>query len=322
MELRTTTATNVNAGGLFDYGAGCNTVTANVFAGTSTRLRNNLTTTKTFIGNATSGVGGGAHGAQNNSTGTLIVVGNAIGSAVVGVAGIQNNSTGTINMTGNSTGGTTSSNYGIRNFAAGTVILTGNVFAGSAITTPGVINDVNGVVIINGTATASTISAGAINASNGTLTVTTAIASTAFSGVLGTLVTGTTIVRNVTNNANGCQGISGFVRFSNAGPNTFTVTRENGTTQTLVDASVGNPAITDVRSGVTYASGALTGTCAVPPAASVGFGVPVDNTTGTALFSPQDLFTAIANSSDPIAERLRNVSTTQIVGAIVASFDT
>jgi hypothetical protein len=57
--------------------------------------------------------------------------------------------------------------------------------------------------------------------------------------------------------------------------------------KTLVDATTGQmPAATDVRDGVSYASGALTGTCAVPAAASVGFGVPVDATTGTAVLTP------------------------------------
>jgi hypothetical protein len=37
----------------------------------------------------------------------------------------------------------------------------------------------------------------------------------------------------------------------------------------------------DVRLGTSYANGALTGTCAIPPAGSVSLGVPVDATTGT-----------------------------------------
>jgi hypothetical protein len=38
---------------------------------------------------------------------------------------------------------------------------------------------------------------------------------------------------------------------------------------------------------VTYASGALTGSCAVPAAGSVALGVPVDATTGTAVLTPE-----------------------------------
>lgn len=57
--------------------------------------------------------------------------------------------------------------------------------------------------------------------------------------------------------------------------------------KTLVDATQGQmPAASDVRSGVSYASGALTGSCAVPAAGSTALGVPVDNTTGTAVLTP------------------------------------
>lgn len=55
------------------------------------------------------------------------------------------------------------------------------------------------------------------------------------------------------------------------------------------DVVADSPAPANVRLGTTYASGSLTGTCAVPPAASVAAGVPVGNTTGTAALSPADV---------------------------------
>jgi hypothetical protein len=59
--------------------------------------------------------------------------------------------------------------------------------------------------------------------------------------------------------------------------------------KTLIDATANAamPAATDVRDGVSYASGALTGSCAVPAAGSVALGVPVDATTGTAVLTPE-----------------------------------
>jgi hypothetical protein len=52
------------------------------------------------------------------------------------------------------------------------------------------------------------------------------------------------------------------------------------------DAVGGNPAASNVRSGITYGpANELTGTCVVPNPNSVGYGVPVDNTTGTAVLS-------------------------------------
>jgi hypothetical protein len=59
--------------------------------------------------------------------------------------------------------------------------------------------------------------------------------------------------------------------------------------KTLIDATqnAAMPAASNVRSGVSYASGALTGSCAVPAAGSVALGVPVDNTAGTAVLTPE-----------------------------------
>jgi hypothetical protein len=65
-----------------------------------------------------------------------------------------------------------------------------------------------------------------------------------------------------------------------------------GTTDSYVEmftadnTGFGLPAATDVRSGVSYGGGAVTGLCAVPAAGSVSLGVPIDNTTGTAVLTP------------------------------------
>jgi hypothetical protein len=65
--------------------------------------------------------------------------------------------------------------------------------------------------------------------------------------------------------------------------------------KTLIDATqnAAMPAATDVRSGVSYASGALTGSCAVPAASSVASGVPVDSGFGTAVLTAADVQSAL-----------------------------
>jgi hypothetical protein len=70
-----------------------------------------------------------------------------------------------------------------------------------------------------------------------------------------------------------------------------------GINKTLYEpgTSLGNPAITDVRNGVTYASGSLTGTLIVPPSGSVALGVPVGNTVGTAMISITDMGALLAS---------------------------
>jgi len=53
------------------------------------------------------------------------------------------------------------------------------------------------------------------------------------------------------------------------------------------NGSFGNPIAANVRSGIVYGGGNLTGTCAVPAAGSVALGVPVGATTGTAVLTPE-----------------------------------
>jgi hypothetical protein len=89
---------------------------------------------------------------------------------------------------------------------------------------------------------------------------------------------------------------SGVIKFksitTNAAVFNFTNT---GSLKTLVDATQGDmPAVSNVRSGTTYAVGTLTGTLAVPPAASVSLGVPVDATTGTATLTAAAIRTELA----------------------------
>jgi hypothetical protein len=81
----------------------------------------------------------------------------------------------------------------------------------------------------------------------------------------------------------------------------------------------------DVRSGVSYASGLLTGTCNVPSANSVALGIPVDNTVGLAVLRPQDIWnmsTLSLTAVGTIGDRLKNVSTVATVGSQLAALTT
>jgi hypothetical protein len=69
---------------------------------------------------------------------------------------------------------------------------------------------------------------------------------------------------------------------------------------------------------VVYALGSLTGTLKVPNPANVALGIETDNTVGTGILTPAALFAAIASDADPIAERLRNVSTVESTGDQIA----
>jgi hypothetical protein len=255
-ELRTTAGLNVLAGGGFTYGAGCNTVIANLIAGSTTCLTHNLTTSKTLIGNCQGGSAAIAYGAVNNSSGLFTII-------------------------GNSTGGSSNFAEGVRNFSVGSMLFVGNVLGGS-FTSSGASNFSSGFLQILGTVTGGLDVVGARNQSSGTLLIDTVIASLTFEAVFGSSG-GVTVIKQAIFASNGTNPFSGKIFFDSTVPNSITVRRNNNTDLTLVDSSIGNPIESDVRSGITYASGALTGTLNVPPASAVAVGVPVDNTNGTAM---------------------------------------
>lgn len=279
LELRTTSALNVNAGGLFDFGAG-SSVTANVFAGTTTCVRNNTANIKTITGNIIGGTSTSASGCQITSSGGLVI-------------------------NGNINGFTANNSEGVRITGAGSVIVNGTVTAGSGTGAIGVRGDGAGTITVNGVVVGGSLgftSFGVAAFAAGTIFVTKAIAGATNAGVFTS--SGFAVVNETEDNPNGRQACEGRIFRKNTGVIASTVYKENGTAVTLVDNSVPNyPLEADVEQGVGYG--------------------PANIYTGTlvASITPQDIFTAIANSSDPVAVRLRNVSTVATTAATVASFD-
>ena len=82
-------------------------------------------------------------------------------------------------------------------------------------------------------------------------------------------------------------------------------------TKTLIDATANAamPAVTDVRFGTSYASGALTGSAYIPSAGSVAFGVPTDNTTGTATLTAENVRAAIGLATANLDTQLADLPT-------------
>jgi hypothetical protein len=119
--------------------------------------------------------------------------------------------------------------------------------------------------------------------------------------------------------------ITGYVRLSTASGAFYKGVTTGISTRTLSDpADIAGqvPAQSDVRFGVTYQSGSKTGSAYIPAASSVGFGVPVDNTTGTAALTPASVWDAATSSlttSGSIGERLKNASTVDTTGDQLAA---
>ena len=267
----------------------------------------------------TGGSGQTAIGIENPSTGTVTVTSSTVtGGSNSTAYGIENASTGTVTITSSTvTGGSSATAYGINNFSTGTVTITSsNVTGGSNATAYGVNNSSTGPVTITGDVTAST-AAGVLNASTGTVTITGRLTPTTAAFAL--QCTNTTGA-NITLSGSLIYASNGFAPTNCAkflmNP-TPTMARvrfaKNGSTTYsdffTADNSLGQAAITDVRFGTVYASGALTGVAYIPSASSVAFGVPVDNTTGTATLTAADVRAAIGMASANLDTQLSTIST-------------
>ena len=186
-----------------------------------------------------------------------------------------------------------------------------------------------GIIVINGYCQGgTTIAAFQSQSSNAfsSATITKAISiNSCFAGVTNSNSPCTVTVKEIEQGVLGAVPISGFVRLSTASGAFYKGVTTGSSTRTLSDpADIAGqvPAQSDVRFGVTYQSGAKTGTAYIPAAASVGFGVPVDNTTGTAALTPASVWDAATSSlttSGSIGERLKNASTVDTTGDQLAA---
>lgn len=249
----------------------------------------------------------------NTAASTITILGNISISTTgfTSVNGLSNSGNATINVTGNITGGASSpgSCTGIT-ISLGSLTVTGTVIGGNATNNHG-INQTGGTVVINGNVTGGTNCPGLL--SNGTSATITGdiFASATFPGVQSTSTTANTLVNGSLYGNSYITPVS-VIRLGIT-PNTTMVYRLATNTGAAYNfypvgsTVLGTPATTDVRNGVTYASGALTGTLQVPAAANVLQGVPVDATVGTLLMTPQqfwDLLTSSATTAGSLGKLL------------------
>jgi hypothetical protein len=238
------------------------------------------TNNASIVGNILSRTNGNVtYAVANLGTGTLTITGNAEGSNLPTTNNrhtILNNSSGVINITGNINGGIgTAANHVIFNSSTGTVTVTGSVTATGQNLSP-IVNNSTGTISVVGNMIAGT--SPAITSTNASSTV---------------KVSGDFIY-----SATGVVPVYAQKLILDTTPSVAKTRYALNGTGTYVDMFTADNALTqadpaDVRSGTVYADGNLTGTCAVPAAASVAFGVPVDATTGTAALEPSDIAAAV-----------------------------
>jgi hypothetical protein len=306
LSLNTTAASGVNNGGAFFFAAGNFTVVADTIqAGNGTVLT----------------VGGAASGTYTITANTM----NAGITPNTGAVLFINSASSNVIITGNINA---YAGAGIDAPSCVSTTINGNVTANAG--SVGINHRGPGTYTINGFCQGSVGSFGySVNTPNpltvGTITKAISI-NNGFAGVNSSFSSVPSVtVKEIEQGIFGQVPISGFVRLSSASGAFYKGITPAGSVRTLSDpADIAGqvPAQSDVRFGVTYQSGAKTGTAYIPSPSSVGFGVPVDNTTGTAALTPASVWDAATSSlttSGSIGERLKNASTVDTTGDQLAA---
>lgn len=334
-EIKNDNSNSATGGGSFVLNSGV-TLTANVTNGSTATATLSYTGsgTASIIGNITGGTQTSSRALTfNNGLGTLNITGNIIGgSGGSGSAGISFGAAGTLNITGNVVGGSSNGgSTGVVAQATGTLVVSGSVTGGSSnFINYGILMGTNftGTVTIIGVVNPGILAAGVANNSSATINITRARGNN-----FGPGSTGLTNVVAVAGNQNGRTRIyeleygslgnsptSGPIEIINDSTNVAIFAVRNSSPKTLVDLNnAANliPTPANVRSGVSYNYGNSVGTCVIPNANSVVYGVRVDNTIGSGLLSPAAVWNYLTTSistSGSIGERLKNCSTVASVG--------
>lgn len=317
-------------GAINKSGAGTLNVIGNVAAGSSS-LCSGINCTGGILnitGNCTAGSGSQSFGVRVTGAVSVNIVGDCTGSSNSGSNGFNwQSASGSVVITGNVTGGTGFNAAGVNcaGSTGGTITINGNVNGSSSNSTgAGVLLETstsNTAIVINGNVTA--------NAANGVNSATGNSGTVTINGTITAAANATAVVQPSANgwivlNGNVINASSGIVAYSAQRvliSSTATIQHEYrvgtagspGVARSLYTGGVNlnQPAVSNVRSGIVYgAANEFTGTCAVPGAASVAVGVPVDNTVGTAAITAATIRSALGLASANLDTQLSVIQST------------
>jgi hypothetical protein len=314
ISLNTTATTGVTAGGFFDVVGSRTIVCDTIQAGSQYCLRLFTATINSTVVLTCNTINGSITTLSNTQTGA--------GVYFAGVGGVFNtNLTINGNIYTKNAPGFFSNGTPINN----TIVINGNIYGSNTVSNFS--SNSHATMTVNGVIVGGTIGIGfQTTAATGTVAVTKcATLNTGQIALNSTTSTPTVTVKEIEQGVFGAVPIAGFVRLSTASGAFYKGITPAGAVRTLSDpADIAGqvPAESDVRFGVTYQSGAKTGTAYIPSPSSVGFGVPVDNTTGTASLTPTDVWTAATSAlttPGSIGERLKNASTVDSTGDQLAA---
>lgn len=241
-------------------------------------------------------------------SGVMTVTGNCTGGSGLAHTAISNSSIGTLNIIGTVTGGTGAGAWGVRNVSTGTVNITGSAVGG---TNGGGANNESTGIIRCTRAKGNAYGVGSVGISAGIV------------GLNSAAQASLSYVEEIEYGDLGQSPVAGPIILTDKTSNVALFYRPSGLSKkTLIDAasiSGALPAASDVRLNVVYNLGNTIGSCAVPSANSVAWGVPVDNTSGVAVLTQSGIWGAsmlIATGvTGSIGNRLGNCATVATVGA-------
>jgi hypothetical protein len=239
---------------------------------------------------------------------TVNIVGNVIN---IGTTSTNFNQTirittsATVNITGNliSSANTTSGRFSVITCNSSCILnIVGSITGTGNLGNNPVIDNFSSPCSINIIGTLTAVNSSAISSNQASIINVTGIiiASNNSNALISSSTTANiTISTPCFNAANGIMAVfASNVKLLNSGSSEWQfATDVVATNKTLYSpgTALGNPTPSDVRDGTTYADGALTGTLKVPPSSSVAVGVPVDNTTGTAIITVTDMGALLAS---------------------------
>lgn len=306
LTIRTTQRAGGTVGGGFVLNAGVTFTALHPTTGiigytsTSSLIYSEATGTATLVANL-GNVGFTSILVDVTSTGHLNIVGNIVGgSSANGIAVVLRNLS-TLTVIGSVTGGgNTNQGIGIYVQNSAIVNITGSIFGGtgsSAIVCYGG----SSVVLIVGSMIANSVAALASTVPSKITVIGSLTASFAAPALSSSHISAVNKLSGPFINTNGTMAVYAQKMYlTDTTANRWEFTTQDNTPRNLYTADTigGNPAVADVRLHTTYGpANELTGVCAVPPAASVSYGVPVDQTTGTALLDASAIASALNASA-------------------------
>ena len=282
--------------------------------------------TITITGNLTGGGGGGGQNtnrAFSSTNGNTIIIGNILGgSASGGNNQAINQTAGTLTVTGNVTGGQANSNNQGILFSGTSLTVNGAILGGTlaaAIESSATVNNITGNVTAGNVHAVLSPSANIISVT-GTVTASASAPAISMTNANGQVYLNGNMVNN-----NGKMAIfAPIVWLDTTGTTSAAFFTSGGVARTLYSADTvpNQPAQNNVRFNTVYGPGnSLTGTCVMPVAANSRNGVIYDNgTVGTALFTTSLFLTELSSSTVPVAVRMQNLCTPQILGELMEAF--